>query len=162
LNAIIREGWIDQRFIQEHTVGFEELKKVIAEYPPERGAAISCVPAEQIEAAARLIGEAKSLVCTCLQGVYQSNQATAAAVQVNNINLVRGMIGRPGSGILQMNGQPTAQNTRETGADGDLPRISQLGERRAHSGAGPNLECRFLDHPALDATYPRDANLSLL
>jgi predicted molibdopterin-dependent oxidoreductase YjgC len=40
---------------------------------------------------------------------------------VNNLNLVRGMIGRPGCGILQMNGQPTAQNTRETGADGDLP-----------------------------------------
>ena len=27
----------------------------------------------------------------------------------------------PGAGVLQMNGQPTAQNTRETGADGDLP-----------------------------------------
>jgi anaerobic selenocysteine-containing dehydrogenase len=56
-----------------------------------------------------------------LQGVYQSNQATAAACQVNNINLLRGMIGRPGCGVLQMNGQPTAQNTRECGADGDLP-----------------------------------------
>src|SRR5690606_31220183 len=32
-----------------------------------------------------------------------------------------GMLGRPGCGILQMNGQPTAQNTRECGADGDLP-----------------------------------------
>ncbi len=31
------------------------------------------------------------------------------------------MLGREGAGILQMNGQPTAQNTRETGADGDLP-----------------------------------------
>ena len=31
------------------------------------------------------------------------------------------MLGRPGCGILQMNGQPTAQNTRECGADGDLP-----------------------------------------
>lgn len=121
LNVIIREGWIDQSFIEEHTVGFEELKMVIGEYPPEHGAAISGVPAEQIEAAARLIGEAKTLVSTCLQGLYQSNQATAAAVQVNNINLVRGMIGRPGCGILQMNGQPTAQNTREAGADGDLP-----------------------------------------
>ena len=68
-----------------------------------------------------MIGQAQTLVSTCLQGVYQSNQATAAAVQVNNINLIRGMIGRPGCGLLQMNGQPTAQNTRETGADGDLP-----------------------------------------
>ena len=31
------------------------------------------------------------------------------------------MLGEPGRGILQMNGQPTAQNTRECGADGDLP-----------------------------------------
>jgi ferredoxin-nitrate reductase len=60
-------------------------------------------------------------VSTVLQGVYQSNQATAAACQVNNLHLLRGMIGRPGAGLYQMNGQPTAQNTRETGADGDLP-----------------------------------------
>jgi anaerobic selenocysteine-containing dehydrogenase len=40
---------------------------------------------------------------------------------VNNIHLLRGMLGRPGCGLLQMNGQPTAQNTRETGANGDLP-----------------------------------------
>jgi anaerobic selenocysteine-containing dehydrogenase len=31
------------------------------------------------------------------------------------------MIGKPGCGVLQMNGQPTAQNTRECGADGDMP-----------------------------------------
>jgi ferredoxin-nitrate reductase len=56
-----------------------------------------------------------------LQGFYQSHQATAASCAVNDIHLLRGMIGRPGAGVLQMNGQPTAQNTRETGADGDLP-----------------------------------------
>jgi anaerobic selenocysteine-containing dehydrogenase len=37
------------------------------------------------------------------------------------VHLVRGMLGKPGAGVLQMNGQPTAQNTRECGADGDLP-----------------------------------------
>jgi anaerobic selenocysteine-containing dehydrogenase len=30
------------------------------------------------------------------------------------------MLGKPGCGLLQMNGQPTAENTRECGADGDL------------------------------------------
>jgi ferredoxin-nitrate reductase len=42
-------------------------------------------------------------------------------VQVNNIHLLRGMIGRPGCTVFQMNGQPTAENTRETGANGTLP-----------------------------------------
>src|SRR4029453_19305558 len=46
-------------------------------------------------------------------------QATAAACAVNDLHLIRGMLGRPGAGVLQMNGQPTAQNTRETGAGGD-------------------------------------------
>ena len=70
---------------------------------------------------ARILGYAERLVSTVLQGVYQSNQATAAACGVNNLHLLRGMLGRPGAGVYQMNGQPTAQNTRETGADGDLP-----------------------------------------
>nr|WP_228281627.1 molybdopterin-dependent oxidoreductase [Rubrobacter marinus] len=65
--------------------------------------------------------ESERLLSTVLQGVYQSHQATAAACQVNNIHLLRNMIGRPGCGILQFNGQPTAQNNRECGADGDLP-----------------------------------------
>ncbi len=48
-------------------------------------------------------------------------QATAAACQVNNMHLIKGMIGKSGSGILQMNGQPTAQKTREIGDDGAPP-----------------------------------------
>ena len=68
-----------------------------------------------------MICRSRMLLTTCLQGVYQSNQGTAAAVQVNNVNLVLGRIGRPGCVILQMNGQPTAQNSRETGTGGDMP-----------------------------------------
>ncbi|HEY8611591.1 MAG TPA: nitrate reductase [Roseomonas sp.] len=121
LHLLIRNGHVDRRFVADHTLGFEELEKVVADYPPARVEEITGVPAGDLEQAARIIGEAPTLLSTCLQGVYQSNQATAAACAVNNISLIRGMIGRPGCGILQMNGQPTAQNTRECGADGDLP-----------------------------------------
>jgi anaerobic selenocysteine-containing dehydrogenase len=81
---------------------------------------ITGVPARSLQAAAEAIGTTPTLVSTVLQGVYQSNQATAAAVQVNNIHLIRGLIGTPGSTVFQMNGQPTAQNTRECGANGEL------------------------------------------
>lgn len=52
-----------------------------------------------------------------------------AAVQVHNLHLLRGLIGRPGCGIYQLNGQPTAQNTRECGADGDLPGFRNWGNQ---------------------------------
>ncbi|MFD8544876.1 molybdopterin oxidoreductase family protein [Streptomyces sp. NPDC059649] len=121
LHELISHDRIDRAFLDAHTVGFEELAEVTARYPAEKAADLCGVPADDIRAAARIIGTGHRLVSTVLQGVYQSHQATAAAVQVNNINLVRGMIGRPGCTVFQMNGQPTAENTRETGADGTLP-----------------------------------------
>ncbi|GAA1986828.1 nitrate reductase [Catenulispora subtropica] len=121
IHEIIRRGHVDKAYVEAHTVGFEELESGTASCTPKWAASICDVPARSIEEAAELLGTARQLTSTVLQGVYQSHQATAAAVQVNNIHLLRGMLGRPGCGVLQMNGQPTAQNTRECGADGDLP-----------------------------------------
>lgn len=120
LHELIANDWIDRSFIEDHTVGFDELVKRVERYSPDDVATICDVPAQDLREAARLIGTAERLMSTVLQGFYQSHQASAAAVQVNNIHLVRGMLGRPGCGVLQMNGQPTAENTRECGANGDL------------------------------------------
>ncbi|MDX8151805.1 nitrate reductase [Patulibacter brassicae] len=124
LNALLHElvarDAVDHAFVDAHAIGYDELVAQVADCTPEWAAAICDVPAERIRAAADLLAGTDRILSTCLQGVYQSHQATAAAVQVNNINLLRGAVGRPGGGILQMNGQPTAQNTRECGADGDL------------------------------------------
>jgi anaerobic selenocysteine-containing dehydrogenase len=120
LHQILANDWVDHAYVEAHTIGFDELAKRVAEYPPERVAEICDVPAADLREAARLIGTTDHLLSTVLQGFYQSHQATAAAVQVNNIHLLRGMLGRPGCGLYQMNGQPTAQNTRECGANGDI------------------------------------------
>ena len=120
LHEIIDRGWIDRDYIDAHTVGFAELEKMVAGYTPERVGELCRLDPAQVREAARVLGEAQRLLSTVLQGFYQSHQASAASVQVNNLNLIRGMLGRPGCGILQMNGQPTAQNTRECGADGDM------------------------------------------
>jgi anaerobic selenocysteine-containing dehydrogenase len=120
LHEVIANDWVDYAYVAAHTVGFDALAAQVREYPPERAAEICQVNADDIRAAARLIGTTPRLFSTVLQGFYQSHQATAASVAVNNLHLLRGMLGRPGCGLLQMNGQPTAQNTRECGADGDL------------------------------------------
>ncbi len=121
LHEIIAHDWVDHDYINRNTIGFDELRKRVEEYPPQRVAQICGVDADTLRRAARIIGTAKRMLSTVLQGFYQSHQATAASVQVNNLHLVRGMLGKPGCGVLQMNGQPTAENTRECGANGDLP-----------------------------------------
>jgi anaerobic selenocysteine-containing dehydrogenase len=132
LNLIIENGKTDTEFISKHTVGFEFLRDTVALWSPERVEKVSGVPADKLRAAADILGNANSLVSSVLQGVYQSNQATAAAVQVNNINLIRGLIGKPGSGV------PTDEwSTHRT----EHPRVrsrwrpsglSQLGQSCAH------------------------------
>jgi ferredoxin-nitrate reductase len=121
LNLIILSGAIDEAYIDKHTVGFEQLKATVKKWTPELVEKITTVPAKKLREAADILASTTTLVSTALQGVFQSWQATAAAVQINNLHLIRGMIGKKGSGVFQMNGQPTAQNTRECGANGELP-----------------------------------------
>ncbi|MGW5638556.1 molybdopterin oxidoreductase family protein [Streptomyces sp. NPDC003832] len=121
LHEIVRTDRVDHDYIRAHTVGFEELATALRPCTPRWAGEICDIPPARIGEAAELLGSAERLLSTVLQGVYQSHQASASAVQVNNLHLLRGMLGRPGAGVLQMNGQPTAQNTRECGANGDLP-----------------------------------------
>lgn len=125
MNGLTRElfehGWVDDDWVAAHTLGVDELRSTVEPYTPEKVADVCGVDADDVRRAARIFGENEGVLSTVLQGFYQSHQATAASVAVHNLHLLRGMIGRPGAGILQMNGQPTAQNNRECGADGDLP-----------------------------------------
>lgn len=125
MNGLVREvlhnGWLDKEYIRDHTLGLENLRSVVEPWTPEAVAEVCGVEAGDVREAGRIFGTADHVLSTVLQGFYQSSQATASSCQVNNLHLLRGMLGRPGCGILQMNGQPTAQNNRECGADGDLP-----------------------------------------
>ena len=69
--------------------------------------------------------------------------------------------GGPGAGVLQMNGQPTAQNTRETGADGDLPGFRNWDNREHIEELAELWNVDAGDDPALGAAHARDADLPL-
>ena len=130
-NLLFQNGWVNEKYVSRHVVGMDDLRKTVEKYTPEFVESITGVPADQLVETARILGTTESLLSTALQGVYQSNQATASACQINNINLLRGKIGKPGSGVLQMNGQPTAQNNRETGCDGEYPGFRNF-QNKAH------------------------------
>ena len=121
VREVIAKGWIDETYVAERTLGFEQLAATVAAWTPERVAEVCGVDAGLVRETARIFGTTERVTSTVLQGFYQAPQATASSCQVNNLHLLRGMLGRPGCGVMQMNGQPTAQNTRECGANGDMP-----------------------------------------
>jgi anaerobic selenocysteine-containing dehydrogenase len=125
MNALVHEmitrDYLDKQYVAAHTIGLDELVELTRETTSEWAAEICGVPADDIRRAAEIFGTSERVVSTISMGFYQSHQATAASCQVNNMHLLRGMIGRPGAGILQMNGQPSAENNREAGCGPALP-----------------------------------------
>lgn len=126
---LFKKGYINEEFVEKYVVNRDKLWDCVKDYPPDVVSKITGISEADIVKAADILGKTPSLLSTCLQGVYQSNQATASACQVNNINLLLGHIGKEGSGIFQMNGQPTAQNNREAGCDGEFPAFRNFGNK---------------------------------
>ena len=56
IHVLIRDGYIDQAYVDEHTVGFAELAAHVAEWTPDHAAAICGLDAADIERLATLYG----------------------------------------------------------------------------------------------------------
>lgn len=125
LNGLIREvvknKQIDTEFIAEHTIGYEEMAESLEDWPLEKTEKHTGIPLETLREAAEKLGTTQSLVTTTLQGTYQSADATTACVAINNFHLIRGLIGKPGSGPLHMAGQPSSSANRTAGGVGTYP-----------------------------------------
>ncbi|KAF6223827.1 hypothetical protein HO173_013158 [Letharia columbiana] len=115
-HLLVENGGIDEDYVAKHVIGIDDLPKSVEKYNPKYVEEITGIPEEKLSIAAEVIGTTSSMLPTVLQGVYQSNQATASAYQVNHVNLLCGCIGRAGRGLYQLNGQPTAQSNERLGA----------------------------------------------
>lgn len=125
LNGLIRQidelGGVDEAFVARCASGFDELLRAAAEYPAERVEQVTGVSRERLREAARLICESKALVSTVHAGIYESHQATAAACLVNDVHILRGMLGRAGAGVLHMEEGANEGALRQTGLGAALP-----------------------------------------
>jgi len=115
LHVLWREDLLDQRFIAEHTTGWERLRSVIERYPPERASALTGLSGEIIVTAALRFGRAGAALSLWSMGINQSHVGTDKNAAIINLHLSTGQIGRPGAGPFSLTGQPNAMGGRETG-----------------------------------------------
>ncbi|WP_040838484.1 bifunctional nitrate reductase/sulfite reductase flavoprotein subunit alpha [Nocardia brevicatena] len=115
LHLLVAAGDIDERFIAEHTEGWERMPAFLADYPPERVAEITGLAVDDIRTAARWIGAAGEWMSLWTMGLNQSTHGTWNTNAVCNLHLATGAICRPGSGPFSLTGQPNAMGGREMG-----------------------------------------------
>ena len=100
LNVIINEGLYDKEFVEKWTSGFEDLKKRVQEYPPDRVAEITDVPARLIAEAARLYATNKPSAVHWGVPVDMEPDGTHVAFAINCLWCITGNIDIPGGQVI--------------------------------------------------------------
>lgn len=131
-HVLIENGWVDHSYIAQRTSGFEEVRRVVAGWWPERAERVSGVPAASIREAASILGEAESAMVLTARGAEQHAQGTEAVASFINLALALGQVGRPFGGFGTLTGQGNGQGGREHGQKADqLPGYRSISDARA-------------------------------
>jgi formate dehydrogenase alpha subunit len=115
-NVIIREGLVNQDFINRRTEGFEAFAQSIEKFTPEFAEKISGVDRSLIIKAARLYAAAERGAIYWGMGISQLTHGTASALAVIHLAFLTGHIGRPGTGLNPLRGQNNVQGASDMGA----------------------------------------------
>jgi assimilatory nitrate reductase catalytic subunit len=120
-HVILKEGLADQAYIDAHTTGAEEFAALVAQYDPVSASKICGIDEDTIRNVARLYAKAGAAMTIWTMGINQSTHGSDGVVAINNLNLITGNIGKPGSTSLSITGQANAMGTREWGSTTGLP-----------------------------------------
>jgi formate dehydrogenase major subunit len=115
MNVIIEENLQNQKFIDEHTDGFEGIIENVKNYSPEKVAPICCIPPETIREVARLYATAESAIIFWGMGISQHIHGTDNARCLISLALMTGQIGRTSTGLHPLRGQNNVQGTSDVG-----------------------------------------------
>ena len=114
-HVIIEEGLIDQDFVDEHTEGFEDTRRAVAEYTPEEAEKITGVPAEDIRWTARRYATTAKAGIYYTLGITEHSHGTDNVYALANLVLMTGHLGKPSAGMNPLRGQNNVQGANDAG-----------------------------------------------
>ena len=120
MNVLINENLYDKEYVDTCTVGFEELKAKAMEYPPERAAEISGVPADMIRDLARRLASTKPAMLMYTLGITEHICGVNNVMSCANLQMLLGNVGFECGGVNPLRGQNNVQGACDMGA---LPNV---------------------------------------
>ncbi|MEZ5323216.1 MAG: FdhF/YdeP family oxidoreductase [Microthrixaceae bacterium] len=139
---LVADGAIDERFLDEHTVGFDALRAHLASRDLDSLAAATGLDPTAMNTAYRWIAASKATIVCWAMGLTQHVGAVATIREVANLALLGGHIGRPGAGLCPVRGHSNVQGDRTMGIAERPPTwIDRLDARHGiHSPRRPGLD----------------------
>ena len=115
LHTIVEEKLYDEQYVQGQTEGFEELKKSIKDFSPEKMEAICGIEAETLKEVARIYAKSEKSIIFWGMGVSQHVHGTDNARCLIALALSTGQVGREGTGLHPLRGQNNVQGASDAG-----------------------------------------------
>ena len=100
MHELITHGWLDEDYIERHTLGFERLRERALQWPPARAAAVCGVPVQQIEDLARAYGTTKPAAIRLNYGMQRVHGGGNAARAVACLPALTGAWRHRAGGVL--------------------------------------------------------------
>ena len=116
MQIILEEGLWDQEFVENRTEDFAELRTVVANYPPEKVAAITSIPVEQLRTAARMYAAPGRHAIYHGMGITHYATGTDRVKSIANLAMLCGKVGVEGGGCNPLRGQNNVQGACDMGA----------------------------------------------
>jgi molybdopterin-dependent oxidoreductase alpha subunit len=116
LKVLLENGWVDQEFIERHTVGVENLKSEISNLKFEDLERQSGLSRESMEEFAGLIRNARTGVLVWSMGITQHRFGADAVQMILNLGLLKGWVGKDKCGLMPIRGHSSVQGGAEMGA----------------------------------------------
>lgn len=116
LKVLVAEGRIDERFVADHTTGFDDMVAALEQQSFAELEQLSGTTRADMERFAHMYAEAKSAVLIWSMGITQHEHGTDNVCAIANLGLVRGNVGRPGAGLMPIRGHSGVQGGAEMGA----------------------------------------------
>ncbi|MBI3401611.1 MAG: molybdopterin oxidoreductase family protein [Acidobacteria bacterium] len=119
LHVLIRDRLIADDYIAARTHGFDDVRRTVAAYWPERVERLTGVREADVVEAAHLLGRAPSVMILTARGPEQQSQGVNNTLAYINLALALGAVGKPFSGYGSLTGQGNGQGGREHGQKAD-------------------------------------------
>jgi formate dehydrogenase alpha subunit len=119
-HVLIANGWVDRAFIDARTEDFEAFAASVRDATPERTAALTGVPADDVRRAARILWEHRPGALLFAMGITQHTCGTDNAFACTNLQLLLGNLGLAGGGVNPLRGQNNVQGACDMGALPDV------------------------------------------
>ncbi|MEU9776682.1 FdhF/YdeP family oxidoreductase [Streptomyces sp. NPDC047968] len=117
LNKLVLEtpGAVDEEFVREHTHGFEAFAEAARSADWEETLAATGLARDEVERALAMVLSSRRTVVCWAMGLTQHKHSVATIREVVNLLLLRGDVGRPGSGVCPVRGHSNVQGDRTMG-----------------------------------------------